>query len=113
MAWLFAIVVLLLVVFIPGFRSFAIGLLILAIIVGLGIWAYHNWSESRAAKLISPSEITLEDMRLGTSNYGSWSLSERIRNNSQQYTLRHLKLDLIVQDCTELAPLPTNCDIVG
>ena len=103
MGWIFAAVVLLLAVYVPKFRVVVGWLTGVCVLLGLGVWAYCEWSESRAKTLIRPSEVLLEDMRLRRSGNG-WVLSGRLRNDSPQHTLSRVGIDVLIKDCAVIEP---------
>jgi hypothetical protein len=103
MAWVFATVVLLLMVYVPRFRLFMAWALGVLILIGIGFWAYNSWSENRSRKLIGSSEVAFEELRLRHSQSG-WSLSGRVKNNSRIHTLIGLTIDVTLKDC--IGPLP-------
>lgn len=108
MAWIFATTVLLLAVFVPGFRVLAVRVLGGLLLIGLGVWGYFSWAESRVRNLILPSEVLLEDMRLASPGAG-WHLSDRLRNKSPKHTLSAISVDVLVKDCAA-SELPQRFD---
>jgi hypothetical protein len=66
--------------------------------------------EQKAAKQrIKGNEIELSDMSM-TSNYGtSFKLNGRVKNNSTQYMLDELELNITMRDCIQ----PSGCEIIG
>lgn len=118
MVWVFvAVVVIWLAVASPAFRK-ALGFLFAAACI-LGLLAY-GWLERErsmsrreaeaAKKRISPNEVELLDLRMGTS--GPFvNLAGRARNNSTRFILTRIELRLYVEDCPVGGS--TKCDIVG
>jgi hypothetical protein len=113
MAWLAAIVVLLLLVFSSGFRKLAaIAAALIAAVVAIFI-SVHEQSQREARALIPPSEVELQDIKLH-SDGGSYKLLGRIRNNSPSYTLTGLSLKIILHDCDSVVqPSSPNCVTIG
>jgi hypothetical protein len=98
MAWIFATVVLLLMVYVPRFRVVIAWALGVATFLGLGLWGYYTWSENSSRKLIKPTELAFEDLRLTTLD-SHWSLRGRVRNNSRIYTLSSIAMNVSIRDC--------------
>jgi hypothetical protein len=60
--------------------------------------------------LIRPTEITLDDLRLGLDNGGQgFSITGRVKNNSVQHTLTYVRLKATIQDSL----LSGKCETVG
>jgi hypothetical protein len=98
MAWLAAIVVLLLLVFSTRFRKVAAVVAgVLAAAVGIFILVQQQ-SQKEARALIPSSDVDLHEIRL-QSDFGSYKLVGRIRNNSPSYTLTGVSLKLVLKDC--------------
>lgn len=135
MAWLFAIVVLLLILFIPEVRVFVLGLLCVLFFVGLWFCAdaaqrqrkRDKREEADSRKRISVSEVDFIEPRLKLW-IGMSELTGRIKNNSRRFTLTRMKMKITMQDCTGDAPVSTrrekllppenkagknNCETVG
>jgi hypothetical protein len=103
MAWIFAAVVLLLMVYVPKFRVLTGWVAASCVFLGLGTWAYFEWSERHAKTLIRPSEVLLEDIRFRRSG-SAWFLSGRLRNGAPQHTLSRVSLEVLIKDCPTIDP---------
>jgi hypothetical protein len=100
MAWLVAIVVLVLLVVSAGFRAFTFIIVLFCAGAGGLYYFYDQHRQARALTLISPSEITFENVLLNQ-QYGSYTISGRVTNHSTRYTLSLVELRITMQDCTE------------
>jgi hypothetical protein len=104
----------------PGFRIFAIGVLVLG---GLGIFALiqnvnkENEAYQRqkaeqerwATTAIQADEVSLRDVTLSRGGGGSWTLKGAVSNNSK-FNLGSISFLVTVRDC----PGPDNtCQIIG
>lgn len=120
MAWIFAAVVLFLLVMSRGFRLFCLwGSLILIVLGGIGWGGYslYEWYvESRARSLVSVEQIAIDDLMLAppVSGYGSYRISGRLKNGSAKHTVTQFTIRVRLKDCQN----PTldddaNCIVVG
>jgi hypothetical protein len=111
MAWLAAIVVLLLLVFSTGFRKVAaVAAALSAAAVAIFILV-HNQSQREARALIPSSDIDLREVKFQSDSVGSYKLVGRIRNNSPSYTLTGLSLKIVFEDCDAAAQ--ASCVTIG
>lgn len=117
MGWIFAIVVLLLVVFIPALRIIALALIaIIVVIVVIGIAdddkkrkakevanaaqnavLVANQADREKASMFPLSDLKLSEVQLSLEKAGNFS--GRIRNDSSDKTLADLTLKLSISDC--------------
>ncbi|MXS85515.1 hypothetical protein ABO04_06240 [Nitrosomonas sp. HPC101] len=111
MVWVIGIAVLALLIISVWFRKVAIGVIILAVLVGSLIYFLSEREEERALSRIPFAELDFENVTLKP-NYSGYSLSGRIKNNSQEFTLKQVKLLITLQDCTG-APDARKCVTVG
>jgi hypothetical protein len=98
MAWLAAIVVLLLLVFSTGFRKVAA---VVAAVLTAAIAIFilvHEQSQREARALIPFSDVDLREIKLQPESFG-YKLVGRIKNNSPSYTLTGLALKIVLEDC--------------
>ncbi len=114
MAWLFAGVVLLLLLFVPTFRI-AVLVLLGILIVGGVIWFRQDLRElEESERRISLSEVDFIDLRLRHDHSRDYTLTGRIKNNSRRFTLKRLGMKFTMKDCIESSSASKdNCDIVG
>ena len=112
MVWIFVIVVLVLLVYSAGFRTFAIGLLAFVIVAGIIFYVYETTESQRSLTLILPQEVELADLGLTTSSSYSRRLTGRIKNNSDKHTLLSIDLKITIRDC-EKESLNASCTIIG
>lgn len=110
MAWVAAIIVLILLVVSAGFRQFALVLILICVIGGFAFYQYEQQEEKRSKTRIPISEIEIEGLTLKPS-YSSYDLTGRIKNNSNQYTLSGLQMNLTFRDCE--IENENNCIIVA
>lgn len=99
MAWVIAIVVLVLLVVSAGFRKLALGLVVIAVVGGVIAYLYGQAEEKQSLTRIPVSQLVFENVRLNP-DYSSYKLSGRIKNNSAQFTLTKLVFAITMQDCT-------------
>lgn len=111
MAWVIAIVVLVLLVVSAGFRKLALGLVVIAVVGGVIAYFYGQAEERQSLTRIPASQLVLENVRLNP-DYSSYKLSGRIKNNSAQFTLTRIVFAITMQDCTGDAPA-RNCVTIG
>lgn len=114
MVWMAAIVALLLFVFVPGFRLFVIGAIVLGAIAIFIMTQKEERDRARSRRLITQNELEFVDIRMGSSNYGGREIFGRIRNNSQRFALRSIGVTIFIQDCkSESSAQKQACDIVA
>jgi len=99
MAWLAAIVVLVLLVVSAGFRKFAGVALALCVLVGLYFYFQNEQEKSESVSRIAASELGLDGLTL-IPEYGSYKLKGRVTNRSPKYALSSLTLKISMEDCT-------------
>ena len=110
MAWIFGIVILILLVVSTGFRKFA-GVLVLVFAVGGFLyWQYQENEERESKKRIPISDLKFDGVTL-KSSYSSYDMVGRITNNSANYTLKAIQLKLTFKDCEKANP--GNCVVVA
>jgi len=118
MEWLFAAVVLIVVVYLaiqfPAFRKaiwICLALLLVAVAAVAGALYYQQIEGEKRAelsrRLIRPDEIVITDSVLG-SPYGSWKVTGNITNRSS-HELSGFTLKIKVQDC----PQSGRCVTIG
>jgi hypothetical protein len=114
MVWIAAIVVLLLFVFVPGFRLFVIAATVLGAITIFVMNQKEQRDRARLRRLITQNEVEFVDFRMGSSSYGSREIFGRIRNNSQRFGLHSIGVTIFVQDCSSEPPIQKpKCEIVA
>lgn len=109
MVWLFVIVLIVLIIFVPSFRVFSVGIAGLAVVGILLLWGYSSYSNNVALTKINPSEIVLSDLRT-EKDYSTQKLYGRITNNSK-YELSSLQLKFTYKDCETANG--NNCVVIG
>ncbi len=98
MAWLAAIIVILLLIYSGRFRKVAVAL-VAALVVGVVvIYLYMQDSKRQTRSLIAESELDFQDIKLQT-DYAGYKIIGRIKNNSHQYTLTAVGLNISFDDC--------------
>lgn len=110
MAWVFGIVIVILLVVSAGFRKFAGVLILVCAVGGFLYWQYQENEERESKRRIPVSELKFDGVSL-KSSYGSYDMVGRITNNSPKYTLKAVQLKLTFKDCEKLNP--NNCIVVA
>lgn len=111
MGWLFAIAVLILLVASAGFRKFALAIVVLAAIGGGLLYRHEQQQEELATTRIPASQVTISAARI-YQQYGTYRLSGRITNNSQEFTLSNVEISVTVRDCVPNST-PRSCVTIG
>jgi hypothetical protein len=111
MAWLFGIVVLVLLVASAGFQRFALGLVALGAAGGGAIYLYNEHEESSSLSRIPISEWFFENIKLKP-DYSSYKMSGRIKNNSRKFTPKQVAFVVTMQDCAGEST-SKNCIAIG
>lgn len=110
MAWVVAIIVLMLLVASAGFRKFALGLLGVLVVAGFGFYIHDEREERLSLSRISLSELKFEGLSLNP-DYPAYKLTGRLTNYSPKYSLNSVKLSIKMNDCN--ASGPRSCVIIG
>lgn len=111
MVWVIGFIVLILLVISAWFRKVAVGMIIIIGIVGGLVYFLNEREEERALSRIPLAELDFENVALEP-NYSGYKLAGRIKNNSQEFTLKQVDLLITVQDCTG-APDSQDCVTIG
>lgn len=111
MGWLFAIAVLILLVASAGFRKFALAIVVLAAIGGGILYRHEKQQEELATTRIPASQVTISGARISLQR-GTYRLSGRITNNSQEFTLSNVEIAVTVRDCVP-SSTPRSCVTIG
>jgi hypothetical protein len=111
MAWLFAIVVLILLVVSAGFRKFFGVFVLIALLGGGAYYLYQQREERLAESRIRPSEVLVTNSKINF-QYESYHFRGRVTNNSPQYTLSQVEFSISVKECPE-QPSRTACVVVA
>lgn len=105
MAWIFASVVLALLVLSAGFRQICRRLMIIVIplvlLVGLGFGAHHLWEQyqlERAKTLVSVDQLLIDGLKAESRSPSFYRISGRIKNTSD-HGVEQLRLGLWLSDC--------------
>ncbi|CAD85110.1 MULTISPECIES: hypothetical protein [Nitrosomonas] len=111
MVWVIGLIVLILLIVSAWFRKVAVSVIIVTGVVGSLIYVLNEREEERALSRISLAELDFENVALKPS-YSGYKLSGRIKNNSQEFTLKQVNLLIIMQDCTG-TPDSQDCVTIG
>lgn len=95
MIWIFPIVVLLFLLFVPALRAIALGFIISIVALGL-IWYWLSRGELTTRNKIRLSEVEFTNLRLDSVKS---TLMGQIKNNSPRYTLTGIGIRITMQDC--------------
>lgn len=102
MAWLFGVVLILMLVFSAGFRKLALGLGTIVLVMGIVVYASEAIEEKRALDRIPLSELGFESFLI-TPVGNNFTLSGRVNNLSTQYTLTDMTVAVALKDCQVVA----------
>jgi hypothetical protein len=111
MAWLFGIVVPVLLVASAGFGKFALGLVALGTAGGGAVYLYNEHEESSPLSRIPISELVFENVTLKP-DYSSYKMSGRIKNDPGKLTLKRVAFVVTMQDCAGEST-SKNCITIG
>lgn len=100
MAWLLAIVVLVLLVASSGFRKFALGIVGVAVVGGGIYYLHHEHEEDLIKSRIPIKQVVISDGRIGLQYGTTYHFTGRITNTSTKYTLTQMDLSVSAKDCT-------------
>lgn len=112
MGWVAAIVILVLLVISAGFRKFALTLLVTCAVVGFVLYHQHKSEEAKALSRVDINEIAFDNVRLLGSDYRDYEIVGRVKNNSNQYTLKGVNLKITFRDCPQRDSLD-GCVVIG
>ena len=99
MAWLIAaIIVVVTLIFLAGFRKSALSILVVGLLGGYGIYQHGQRAQHQAQSKIASSEIQVESIALNQTLDGSYDLLGRIKNNST-YRLDGIRVIVTLRDC--------------
>lgn len=110
MEWIFASVVLVLLVVYPGFRKFALigagSVIVLIIAFGGVLFVYEKYIKgdrmvdpSTGLTSLQSSDYRFSDMKLGRPDYSYSTLRGRVHNLSNEYHITNFTLRVVVADC--------------
>jgi len=99
MAWLFAGVVLLLLVISAKFRFVAAGLAVVVVAVGAIGWLASDMERRASRTRIAVSELSFKDVDIELSSL-SHRLSGRVTNGSAHHSLKSVEIQLSAHDCS-------------
>ena len=97
--WMFAVLVLSLMVLYPPVRRFAVGGLALVLVLGATIYGLDIIQDRQAASRVLPEQVGLVGFEVGAVG-GSFQLNGRIRNDSGEFQIESLELEVTAQDCS-------------
>jgi hypothetical protein len=98
MAWLFGVVLVLLLVFSAGFRKLALGLAGIVLVMGIAVFVNDEIEEKRALERIPLGDLGFENFLI-TPIGNNFTLSGRVNNRSTQYTLTGMTVAVALKDC--------------
>jgi hypothetical protein len=99
MAWLIVPVVVVVLVYLAGFRKAALGLLVAAVLAAVLLYQYDQRVEEQERTRIASSEVAVENVSLRATFGSSYDLRGRIRNNSETYRLDGISFKVVLRDC--------------
>lgn len=99
MAWLIVPVVVVVLVYLAGFRKSALGLLVAAVLAAVLLYQYDQRVEEQERTRIASSEVVVENVSLRATFGSSYDLRGRIRNNSETYRLDGISFKVVLRDC--------------
>lgn len=102
MVWLFGVVLILLLVFSAGFRKIALGLGGIVLAMGVAVFVFDKVEEKRALERIPLSDLLFENFLI-TPIGNNFTLSGRVNNRSNEFTLTHLTVAVALKDCQVVA----------
>lgn len=102
MVWLFGIVFVLLLVFSAGFRKLALGLGGIVLVMGIAVFVSDEIEEKRALERIPLSDLGFENFLI-TPMGNNFTLSGRVNNRSNEFTLTDLTVSVALKDCPVVA----------
>lgn len=111
MVWVIGLIVLILLIVSAWFRKVAVSVIIVTGVVGSLIYVLNEREEERALSRISLAELDFENVALKPS-YSGYKLSGRIKNNSQEFTLKQVNLLITMRDCIG-TPDSQDCVTIG
>lgn len=111
MFWIIGPVIVVVLLFLAGFRKSAVGLLIATLIAGALVYWNINVVERQETSRMSVSEIALENVAVRRTFDSSYELTGRIRNKSDDYRVDAISVIVTIRDCT--APQQMNCVTTG
>lgn len=109
-------------IFFPEFRIFAIVLSVILVVIVISLFYYDNNRQQVSKTLIKISDIEIQDLVLHSSSGGSglgnfvpqtvsYSLSGEVKNNSK-YDLGSVTLELLAYDCVSDF-IDQSCQTIG
>ncbi|MGZ8155379.1 MAG: hypothetical protein ACXW2I_05525 [Burkholderiales bacterium] len=99
MAWLIVPVVVVVLVYLAGFRKSALGLLVAAVLAAFLLYQYNQRLQEQARTRIASSEVVVENVSLRATFGSSYDLVGTIRNNSESYRLDGISFKVTMRDC--------------
>ncbi|MBC6961814.1 MAG: hypothetical protein DWB48_03500 [Nitrosomonas sp.] len=111
MVWVIGLIVLILLIVSAWFRKVAVSVIIVTGVVGSLIYVLNEREEERALSRIPLAELDFENVALKPS-YSGYKLSGRIKNNSQEFTLKQVNLLITMRDCIG-TPDSQDCVTIG
>jgi hypothetical protein len=111
MFWIIGPIVIIVLVFLRGFRKTALGLLVGAVIAGALVYRHIHSVERQAAARMSVAEISVQNVAVRRTFDSSYELTGTIRNNSAAYRVDAVSFDLAIRDCPPGQTL--TCVIIG
>ena len=111
MAWLAATIVILLLIYSGRFRKVAVALAAVLAVSVVVIYLYMQDSKIQTRSLIAESDLDFQDITLQP-DYTGYKITGRIKNNSRQYTMTAVGLNISFDDC-DTNTSNENCVTIG
>lgn len=111
MFWIIGPVIVVVLLFLAGFRKSAVGLLIATLIASALIYWNINVVERQETSRMSVSDIALENVAVRRTFDSTYELTGRITNKSDDYRVDAISFIVTIRDCT--APQKMNCVTTG
>lgn len=114
MHWvLLAGIVVVLIIASMRFPKIGLSVLGVTIAVGLVLFLRTEGEVEKTKTLIRPSQIQLDHIEFSPSYADTYNIAGRIRNQSSEYTLTEVSLQVVMSDCVKAEEQNDDCEIVG
>ena len=99
MAWLIVPIVIVVILYVAGYRKSAAGLLGTVIVAGFLLYQYTQRVQQKAGSRILPSEVTVENVAVKPTFRSSYDITGRVTNRSETYRLDGISFRVTMRDC--------------
>jgi hypothetical protein len=99
MAWLIGPIIVVLLVYLAGFRKSALGLLVAVIVAGFLLYQHSEHVQEKAETRIAESEVVLANVAITPTLDSSYNLTGRITNQSETYRIDGVSFRVTMRDC--------------